>query len=507
MTPLRLPGIGGLASLLVLLKLVLHLGANLLGVYGYFRDELYYIACSERLAWGYVDHPPLSILLLRLNRLLLGDSLFALRLLPALAGAGLVWLSALLARELGGGTRAQALAALGVLIAPVCLALGDFYSMNAFESLGWMGSALLLLRLLRGGHPRLWLWLGVLVGLGLENKHSMAFFAGAVALGLLLTPQRRLLFNRWCGLGAGLATGLFLPNLLWQQANNWPTLEFLANAQEQKNYLLSPLEYLSAQMLYQHPFALPLWAAGALGLFFHPRLKEYRCFGLAFVGLLAFMVIQRGKPYYLSPVFPLLLAAGALVCEWHLPRRWWGTYAFLLALGGALTLPLSLPLLSPPAFIRYAAALGLGEVKTERHEAAALPQHLADRFGWPELAATVARVHRALPPEDQARAALYARNYGEAGALEFFGRQHGLPPVLCGHNTYWLWGQGAPAPQVLIAVGGHPEDYRPFFAAVEQVAVHTHEYAMPYERELAIFVCREPTLPLAQIWPAAKRYI
>ncbi|MBI2504542.1 MAG: glycosyltransferase family 39 protein [Candidatus Latescibacteria bacterium] len=507
MIPLRLPGISRLASALALLKLALHLGANALGGYGYFRDELYYIACSEHLDWGYVDHPPLSILFLRLSRWGLGDSLFALRLLPALAGAALVWLTALLARELGGGERAQALAALGVLIAPICLGLHDFYSMNAFEPLCWMGCALLLLRLLQGGDARLWLWLGALACLGLQNKHSMAFFGVALILGLLLTPQRRLLYTPWCWLGGSLALLLLLPNLLWQQAHDWPTLEFLRNAQEQKNYLLSPQEYLSAQLLYQHPFTLPLWAGGALALLFHPRLRECRCFGIAFVALLAFFVIQRGKPYYLSPIFPLLLAAGAVLGEHHLPRRWFAGYALLLALGGALVLPLALSLLPPQHFIRYAAALGLGEVKTEKHQAAALPQHLADRFGWPELAAQVAQVYRALPSEDQAQVSLYTQNYGEAGALDFFGRQHGLPPALCGHNSYWLWGTHGQSGQVLIAVGGHPDDYRAFFASVEQVAVHTHEYAMPYERNLPIFLCRGPTVPLAEIWPAAKRYI
>ncbi|MCC7265017.1 MAG: glycosyltransferase family 39 protein [Candidatus Latescibacteria bacterium] len=504
--PLRLPGIGRLASLLVLAKLALHLAANALGSYGYFRDELYYLACSEHLDWGYVDHPPLSILLLRLSRLLLGDSLFALRLLPALAGAGLVWLTALLARQLGGGERAQWLAALAVLIAPICLGLHDFYSMNAFESLCWMGCALLLLRLVRGGAPRLWLWLGGLAGLGLENKHSLAFFAAATGLGLLLTPQRRLFSTRWCGLGGGLALLLALPNLLWQQAHHWPTLEFLTNAQAQKNYLLSPLEYLSAQMLYQHPLALPLWIGGALGLLLHPRLREGRCFGIALVALLAFFAAQRGKPYYLSPLFPLLLAAGALLAEHHLPRRWLRAYGMALVLGGIVVLPLALPLLPPPAFVTYAAALGMGEVKTERHEASALPQHLADRCGWPELAAQVAQVYRTLPPPEQAQASLYTQNYGEAGALDLFGRQYGLPPALCGHNNYWLWGTRGQSGEVLIAVGGHPEDYQPFYETVAQVAVHTDEYAMPYERDLPLFVCRGLRVPLAQVWPATKRY-
>ncbi len=506
MIPFRLPGIGRLAGRLVLLKLALHLAANTLGNYGYFRDELYYLACSERLDWGYVDHPPLSILLLRLNRLLLGDSLFALRLLPARAGAALVWLTALLVRQLGGSERAQGLAALAVLIAPICLGLGDFYSMNAFESLCWMGCALLLLRLVQGGDPRLWLWLGALAGLGLQNKHSMAFFAVAVLLGLLCTPQRRLLYTPWCWLGGGLALLLVLPNLLWQQAHHWPTLEFLSNAQAQKNYLLSPLEYLSAQLLYQHPLALPLWAGGALGFLFHPRLKEYRCFGIAFVALLAFFAAQRGKPYYLSPFFPLLLATGALLAEQHLPRRWFGAYALLLALGGLIVLPLALPLLPPQTFVTYASTLGMGEVKTERHEAAALPQYLADRCGWPELAAQVAQVYRALPPAEQAQASLYTQNYGEAGALDFFSPQYGLPPALCGHNNYWLWGTRGQSGEVLIAVGGHPDDYRQFFASVEQVAIHTHEYAMPYERNLPIFVCRGPKIPLEQVWSAAKRY-
>ncbi|MBM3278199.1 MAG: glycosyltransferase family 39 protein [Candidatus Handelsmanbacteria bacterium] len=503
----RLPGVGSSPSLLALLALALHLETNLLGGYGYFRDELYYIACSERLDWGYVDHPPLSILLLRLSRLLLGDSLFGLRLLPALAGAGLVWLTALLTRELGGGQQAETLAALGVLIAPICLGLGDFYSMNAFEPLCWTGCTLLLVRLVRGEEPRRWLYLGALAGLGLQNKHSLAFFAGAALLGLLLTPQRRLLFSPWCWMGMGLALLLILPNLLWQHLHDWPTLEFLLNAQAQKNYLLSPLEYLLAQMLYQHPLALPLWAAGALALLLHPRLREFRCFGIAFIALLAFFVIQRGKPYYLSPIFPLLLAAGAVAAQWHLRPRWLNTYTLLLALGGALTLPLALPLLPPQPFIRYAAYLGLGEVKTERHGVAALPQHLADRFGWPELAASVTQVYRSLSPEEQHQTALYTQNYGEAGALEFYGRPQGLPPVLCGHNNYWLWGQDPSTPQVLIAVGGHADNYRAAFGSVEQVALHTHEYAMPYERDLPLFLCRDPLLPLAKLWPAAKRYL
>src|SRR5882762_6599032 len=194
--------------------LLLHLLTN--ARYGYFRDELYYIACGRHLAFGYVDQPPLSILLLRLSQVLLGDSLFAIRLLPALAGAAIVALTGIIARELGGRAWAIALACAGSLCALFNLAVGNFFSMNAFEPLFWMGAVYLLFRIINGGSPTLWLWFGVLLGLGLENKHSTAFLAAGIFIALLLTPERRHFAGKWIWLGGLLAFAVALPNVLWQ---------------------------------------------------------------------------------------------------------------------------------------------------------------------------------------------------------------------------------------------------------------------------------------------------
>src|SRR6266540_2051259 len=179
--------------------LLVHVPTN--ARYGYFRDELYYIACGRHLAFGYVDQPPLSVLLLRLSQLLLGDSLFAIRLLPALVGAAIVALTGIIAREIGGRRWAIALACAGSLCALFYLAVGNFFSMNAFEPLFWMGAVYLLVRIINGGSPTLWLWLGVVLGLGLENKHSTAFFVAGILVGLLLTSERRHFAEKWIWLG------------------------------------------------------------------------------------------------------------------------------------------------------------------------------------------------------------------------------------------------------------------------------------------------------------------
>src|SRR5437660_3212725 len=223
--------------------LLLHLLTN--GRYGYFRDELYYIACRRHFAFGYVDQPPLSILLLRLSQALLGDSLFAIRLLPAMAGAATVALTGLSARELGGRAWAVALACAGSLCALFNLAVGNFFSMNAFEPLFWMGCAYLLVRIINGGSPILWLWFGVLVGLGLENKHSTAFFGAGIFIALLLTPERRHFAEKWIWFGGLIAFAIALPNVLWQLQNHWLTYELLSHiAHSDENVALRPVQFI-----------------------------------------------------------------------------------------------------------------------------------------------------------------------------------------------------------------------------------------------------------------------
>jgi 4-amino-4-deoxy-L-arabinose transferase-like glycosyltransferase len=314
--------------------LLVHLLTN--GRYGYFRDELYYIACGQHLAFGYVDQPPLSILLLRLSEVVLGNSLFAIRLLPALGGAATVAITGLIARELGGRAGAVALACVGSLCALFNLAVGNFFSMNAFEPLFWMGCVYLLVRIINGASPTLWLWFGVLVGLGLENKHSTAFFAVGIFIALLLTPERRQFAEKWIWFGGLIAFAVALPNILWQLRNHWATYELLSNiARSDKNVALSPAQFIVQQIVFMNPGTLPLWLGGLIWLFGPRDGRRYIALGIIYLATLAEFIILHGKSYYLAPAYPMLFAAGGVAVERIFANRlkWFksGLLALILA--------------------------------------------------------------------------------------------------------------------------------------------------------------------------------
>ena len=494
---------------IALAKTALHLAT--IGHYGYFRDELYYVACADRLDWGYVDHPPLSIAVLAATRALLGDSLLAIRLPVVLAGAATVVLTAWLARELGGGRFAQALAALTFAFMPVALGMTTLYSMNAFDLLFWVAAALVLARLLNGGDARWWLAFGAVVGLGMLNKISVAFLVVGVLAGLLLTRQRRHLLSPWFWLGGIVAGLLFSPHVIWQSAHGAPTLEFMRNAAALKIHTMSLGQYLGAQVSYTSPAAVPVGLAGLACLLFAPSATSHRPFGIAYVAILTLLVVQHGKAYYLAPAYPMLLAAGGVAVERLSTRRAWRwcrpALAGLVIVVGLLALPLSVPILSPDRLIRYSAALGVQAPREERQAPIALSQHFADRFGWENLVATVARVYHALPSEQRARAAILTGNYGEAGAVDFFGARHRLPRAISGHNNYWLWGPGHATREVVIAVGLSRRQLENIFNEVIEADVVDSDYAMAYETNLPVYVCHRPKLPLREAWPALKRFM
>jgi 4-amino-4-deoxy-L-arabinose transferase-like glycosyltransferase len=238
-------------------KLLIHLYAS--RNYGYFIDELYYLACGDHLDWGYVDQPPMVALIAKIERSFFGDSLEAIRFLPALAGATKVLLTGIIARELGGNRFAQILAALAVLVAPGFLAVDNLLSMNSFEALLWTGCAYLLVRIVKTGNQRLWIWFGVLAGIGLENKHSMLIWGAAIAAGLLLTPQRQFFRAPWIWLAGLLAFLIFLPNLIWNYQHHFPFLELQANIRRSgRNVGLTPLSFFGEEVLSMNPITLPI---------------------------------------------------------------------------------------------------------------------------------------------------------------------------------------------------------------------------------------------------------
>jgi hypothetical protein len=487
---------------------LIHLFAN--RGYGYFRDEFYFMAAGEHLDWGYVDFPLIVALIAWLSRALFGDSLSSIRLFPALAAGLKVILTGLIARELGGGRYARFLAAIAVVVAPIYLGIDNFLSMNAFDPIFWMGTAYALIRILNGADPRMWLVFGLFAGLGLENKDSMLFFGAAIAAGLMLTPQRRLLRDKWFWLGGLVALAVASPNIIWQAVHGWPFFEQISNVKASgRNTPVTPLSFFNAQILQQQPFSFPIWAAGLWFFFARPEGRRYRCLGWAYVVAFALFVALGGKVYYLAPIYPMLFAAGAIVIERFIERRRLGwmrpAYAALLVVGGAITAPFALPILPVETFIRYQRFIGLEAPRTETRKLSALPQQYADMFGWEEMTATVARVYNSLPPDERAKAAILTTNYGEAGAIDFFGPRYGLPKAISGHMNYWLWGPRDYTGEIVIAVGDTAENYKRYFGSVETVAMTGTEYSMPDEHA-GVFLCRGLKVPLKQAWPRVKKY-
>ncbi len=499
---------GMVVAAIAAVKLLLHLYAG--RHYGYFVDELYYLACANHLAWGYVDQPPLIALIAKIARVLLGDSLSAIRFFPALAGAGQVLLTGLIARELGGKRFAQGLAALCALAAPGFLATEHFLSMNAFEPLFWMGSAWVVIRIVRTGNRRLWLWFGLLAGIGLENKYSMLIFGFGIMAGLLLTPQRRLLRTRWLWIGGLVAFLIFLPNLLWNVQHHFPFLELQANIRRSgRNVDLTPLAFLGQETLAMLPPSAPIWLAGLWYFFFRREGKPFRALGWAWLATAALIMALSPRIYYLFPAFPLLFAGGSVLWERWLAgaRVQWikSAYAALIVLTAAVIAPTVVPLLPVETYIRYSAAIHLQQPRIETHKLGPLPQLFADQFGWEEMVATVARVYNGLPADVRAGTAIFGQSYGQAGAVDLFGPKYGLPQAISGHQNYYLWGPRGYTGESMIVMADRQEVLEKLFQTVRKVARVEHPYSMPYNH-FDVFYCRGLRMPLKELWPQVKKW-
>lgn len=494
------------AIALALLTLAIHIATD--GGYGYFRDELYFIACGEHPAWGYVDQPPLIPLAAHLSRIFLGDSLYALRLMPGVAAALTVGLTCEFARMLGGGRFAQLVAGLTTLLAPVYLSFGLLLTTNALDPLLWTLVAYCAARVVHDDDERWWLPAGIAAGIALEAKYGIVPFLVALFVGLVATGARRSFAFPHFYVGALLGALIALPSVVWQWSHGWPFAELLRAGASGKNVVLGPAQFAASQLLLLGPLAAIVWVPGLAAFLLSPALRPYRFLGAAFVVFVALEFALHAKGYYATPAYATLFAAGGVALERYVSAR-----AARIAVAGAVALqglvlaPFALPILSPPAFIAYSRALHVTEQPTERHAQSVLPQTYADMFGWPELARDVARVYRALPARDRERAGVFTDNYGEAGAIDFFGPDEGLPGALSGHNNYFLWGPGPYDGSVLIRVGSTADDLRRRCASVVLGGVHDHPYAMPYERHLPIWVCRGLREPLPKLWPQVKDYI
>ncbi len=521
----------------------MHLG------WGLWRDEFYYLACGQRLAWGYVDHGPIVALQARLAVALFGRSLAAIRIFVALASAARVFLTGLLAFRLGGRRPAQVLAMTVMLVAPAYLGSDSVLNMGPFESVFWMACLLTLLDMqariglsplpststenvgawlsLRGKFTysatfvspplasvslaRQWITFGLFAGVGLLNKQSMTFFLLALALALLTTRVGRiLLLRREALLGLAFLLLLAAPNLLWQVHNHWPTYEFLQNIKQGKNGAFDPLAFLNAPVIAFLPAPLAIAIAGLIYLLRRSRIRYLGWTYLFFIGI---MLAASAKDYYTFPIYPLLFAAGSVAWErvfgaW---RRSWtlvvASACLALATVSAITFPTFIPTFTPTAWLRYTAKHDLYVPPADLSNASPLPPFFADRFGWREEATEVRRIVATLSPADRAQLAIICDNYAEAGSLQFYAPD--LPPALSGQNSFYLWGFGHASGQVVLYITGRqPEDLRHFYGEVTLVGTLNHSpYMLGAERRQQIYLLRSPHQDMLTFWRTVKVYI
>lgn len=502
-------------------KLLLHVYFN--NRYGYFRDEFDYIACGNHLAWGYVDQPPLIPFLTRVSIAVLGDSLRAIRFLPALASSLLVVQAAVLARELGGRRFALVLTAVTILIAPQYLSNGSLLGTNCLEPNLWMGCAYFAILAVKRENPRYWLWFGVVAGIGMEEKYSIALFGFGIVVGLLLTAQRRVFLNRWIWLGGLAAFLIFLPNLLWNIHYDWPFLQLMHNIRAEGRDVVLPLpQYFLQQTLLVNPIAAPIWLTGLFAFLFSVRLKSYRFLGWCYLVCFTVMFVLHGKNYYLAPVYPMLLAAGAVMIasaidhakdesQQKTRRLSWLKPAIIVVLlaSGSHLLPITVPVFSPEHFLAYEKTLPFKlPVMEHSHARAALPQWYADQFGWNEIVAETAVAWNQLTPQERENenCGIFAQDYGQAGAIDFLGRKYGLPQSLSGHQTWFLWGPRHYSGNCMIVLDDRRGRLEQLWSSVEYVG-DSADNPFALEKEIPVFICRGAKFgTFADLWPELKRW-
>jgi 4-amino-4-deoxy-L-arabinose transferase-like glycosyltransferase len=461
--------------------------------YGYHRDELYFRVAARHPAWGYDDQPALTPLIGRLSEWLFGEDPRGLRVLSGVAMALVVVLVALIARELGAGRTGQLVAALATAASGGTMAVGHLLSTTTFDVLVWVAVVYLVARLLGGGDERQWLLVGLVVGIGLENKHLVLLLVASLALGCLVERRFELALSPWLWAGAALAVVLWLPNLVWQARHGWPQIE-LAGKIGQEDPIGDRIQLLPLQVLLIGPLLAALWIAGLWWLLRRDELRPYRPLGIAYLGLLAIELVTGGKPYYTLGLLLALFGAAGLVAERSLAAGTRRPARLGIAIGASAVIAALLVLPLVPAKDVHATPIP------------AINEDAIETIGWPTFVATVAQVWSELPPGDRAHAVVYASNYGEAGAIARYGPALGIQRAFSGHNAFWRFGRPPDGARPVIVVGYHRRtSLRGFFencavsARIDNgVDVDNEEQGAP------VWTCGTTAAPWSQLWPRLR---
>ena len=491
-----------------LLKFLFHFLIAAFAGYEIFRDELYYLACVDHLAWGYIDQPPLSIWVLKAFTSILGDSILSIRLIPAIAGGLSMYFLGKSVKELGGANFAIAVASLAYLISPINLGFGSIYSMNCLDLLAWILSYYLVIRLIRTEDKKIWIYLGIVLGCALMNKISILFLGAGLAIAIVATPLRAWLKTPWPYIGGAIALLSFTPYLWWNITHDMAHLEFIGNATSQKYDELSAWSFLSGQFLINHPTNFLIYLLGIFYFIFDQKGKKFRALGIIFFfTMLILMINGQSKSEYLAGAISILFGGGALWLEDRLNHLKWLKIAILILLVSGMALaPLAAPMLNETSFIRYSQKLGIGGSNNEGKEESELPQFYADMHGWEQKAKAVSLAFQNLSMEEKKHTIIFTQNYGRAGSMDYFNKKYDLPPSYSGHNNYWLWGPPPEETTTVIFLQQQIGGAADLFETIEEVGKIQCEYCMPYENNLKVFIARNPNQSIGTLWPELKNY-
>ncbi len=477
-----------------LFNFMLHITTN--GQYGFHRDELYFLDCAKHLSFGYADIPPLTPFFGRIAVEIFGESLRAVRFFPALAGALAVFFTGLMVREFNGGHFAQALAMIAVIISPVYLVSGTQFQTIPFDQLIWIICGYLLIRIINTNDSKIWLLIGLTIGIGFLNKYTMFILGLSVLVGLLLSRQRFFLSDRWLWLGVLSAFLIFLPNLVWQYVHHMPVFDHMQALSSDIQDEFSVFNFFLDQIIIFSPFNLPIWTIG-ISFYFSKKGKHYQMLVWLFIIPLVIFSFTGAKSYYLSPSFPILFAGGAVYLESLLTGRriiWIKRSIIgLLVISFIITLPVWLPILPIEKSKQY----GLMDIRYDYRE----------MIGWEELVETVAETYHKLPESDQKITTVFTGNYGEAGAINHYRLKYGLPRATSGIVSYYLWGPNVEA-EIYIVIGGFPEDYLfRYFKRVEEAGVIRNSFDIQNEEyNQPFYICRELKRPILEVWPELRHF-
>ncbi len=521
----KLTGPAAIIIYLMVLNFVIHMVTG--WMYGFFRDEFYYLSMSDHLDFGYVDITPIAVYIMALTKLLFGSSVFAIHVFPAVAGSFVILFGSLIAKKMGGGRFAQILAAIAVMSASMYISFAGSFSYDVFDQLMSAVVIYLLVKILKDeGTNKTWILLGFMAGIGIMVKITMGVLLVSLVFGLLMTRARRFLANKWLWVAGAIALACFMPYAVWQAQRDFPFLNYLGNYVQYRSTHATAWELFIYEVLVMNPVSIVLWLGGLL-LLFTKKGRVFRPFAWAFIFYFAVAVIFAIKYYALAGVFLPLLAYGAVWFERGYKRIrqpeeenrendkkiWNGSraiYAASMVIVALMVYPSNTPVLPVQDYIAYNSITGFGtSVKSEDTKLAALPQHFADRFGWEEFAVAVSDVYHSLPEQERKECRIFCGNYGEAGAIDYYSDKYGLPGAISGHLSYYYWGYDDYNGKCLIVAGynGDIYDYlRQHFGKVTLAKIFHADYIMPYENDTPIFICRDLKIPVDEMWKQIQSF-